>query len=94
MARVTYISASKSEIVGSEFTLQPSESRRFYSRPQLLTGEFVKAQGRSESGFNSLGILINQGDDSGLLTNETTQPRAFKLIKSATTKNIEIQYDD
>lgn len=94
MARVTYISASKSEILGSEFTLQPSESRRFYSRPQLLTGEFVKAQGNSESGFSSLGILINQGDNSGLLTNETTQPRTFKLTKSATTQDIEIQYDD
>lgn len=92
MIRTEYIPEAYEEVVGNEFNLAPSESRRFFCSPQLLTGEFIKAQIKTEKGFEAFGIVINQGNSSGVITNKSIYTKAFKLIKSNTTQKIKVEY--
>lgn len=81
------------QATSSTFTLAPSQSRRYYTAPELAFGEFVTAEVLGESGYESLGILINQNLDSGVLTNNSTQTQTYKITKSFTQSETRVEYD-
>ena len=75
------------------FTLTPSQSRRYYTAPELAFGEFVTAEVLGENGYESLGVLINQNSDSGVLTNNSTHTQTYKITKSFTQSETRVEYD-
>ena len=94
MPRTTLIESTKNEVAASDtFTLEPGESRRFYSEPQLLTGDFVTAFVLKGSDYKSLGTLINEGESSGIIRNKKNYSRTFRLKKSSTRQSVKISYD-
>ncbi len=81
------------QATSATFTLAPSQSRRYYTAPELAFGEFVTAEVLGESGYESLGILINQNSDSGVLTNNSTHTQTYKITKSFTQSETRVEYD-
>lgn len=75
------------------FTLAPSQSRRYYSAPELAFGEFVTTEVLGENGYESLGVLINQNLDSGVLINNSTHTQTYKITKSFTQSETRVEYD-
>lgn len=87
------IPLGNAQATSSTFTLAPSQSRRYYTAPELAFGEFVTAEVLGESGYESLGILINQNLDSGVLTNNSTQTQTYRITKSFTQSETRVEYD-
>lgn len=78
------ITSTNSLSISSSFILQPSQSVRYFTFPELGWGEIVTTEVLREGGYSDNGVLIAQGNDSGVLCNESTSAKTYRITKSYT----------
>ena len=80
---------------GAEFTLSTGSSRAFFVIPGFGGGEHLLLQIKNASGslFSDVGILAENGQNTGVVTARGAGDSVFRVVKSETSTAIEVFYD-
>tara|TARA_R100000951_G_scaffold230_1_gene1274 strand:+ start:2342 stop:3946 length:1605 start_codon:yes stop_codon:yes gene_type:complete len=89
---VTYISPTSVAATSAPFTLQPSQELQVFTEPTLEANEYVTIEvDDAIQGWRTMGIVVNQFDSNGFITNNKRIAQQYRLTKSATRSSTRIE---
>lgn len=89
---VTYISSRTVAATSSAFTLQPSQELQVFAVPALQENEYVTIEVNDAiQGWRTMGVVVNQFDSNGFITNNKRIAQEYRLTKSATRSSTRIE---
>ena len=91
----SYIGSKTAAENGAEFTLSTGSSRAFFVYPGFGGGEHLLLQIKDSEGttFSDVGILAENGQNTGVVTARGAGDSIFRVVKSETITAIEVFFD-
>ena len=91
----SYIGSKTAAENGAEFTLSTGSSRAFFVFPGFGGGEHLLLQIKNSEGtsFSDVGILAENGQNTGVVTARGAGDSIFRVVKSETSTAIEVFFD-
>ncbi len=89
---VSYISSRTVAATSYTFTLQPSQELQVFAVPALQENEYVTIEVNDAiQGWRTMGVVVNQFDSNGFITNNKRVAQEYRLTKSATRSSTRIE---
>lgn len=89
---VMYISSRTGSGTSNPFTLQPSQELQVFAVPALQEDEYVTIEVNDViQGWRTMGVVVNQFDSNGFITNNKRVAQEYRLTKSATRSSTRIE---
>ena len=91
----SYIGSKTAAENGAEFTLSTGSSRAFFVFPGFGGGEHLLLQVKNSGGssFSDVGILAENGQNTGVVTARGGGDSIFRVVKSETSTAIQVFFD-
>ena len=91
----SYIGSKTAAENGAEFTLSTGSSRAFFVFPGFGGGEHLLLQIKDSEGtsFSDVGILAENGQNTGVVTARGAGDSIFRVVKSETSTAIQVFFD-
>tara|TARA_R100000655_G_scaffold50746_1_gene88375 strand:+ start:1299 stop:1583 length:285 start_codon:yes stop_codon:yes gene_type:complete len=91
----SYIGSKTAAENGDEFTLSTGSSRAFFVFPSFGGGEHLLLQIKNSGGssFSDVGILAENGQNTGVVTARGASDSIFRVVKSETSTAIQVFFD-